>query len=74
MVGRRGTLSKGSHYEKMLLYDTGRGTSLETESGRSSEQQFKEFGVDPGTSAFSESYECDCQKVALIVSSEVFIV
>ncbi|XP_025090830.1 regulating synaptic membrane exocytosis protein 2-like isoform X4 [Pomacea canaliculata] len=41
--------------DKLLLYDTGRGTSVETESGGSSEPQVKDSGIDTGLSSSSQT-------------------
>lgn len=54
-IGRGGSGPKGEHSEKLLLYDTGRGTSVETESGGSSEPHVKDSGIDTGLSSSNQT-------------------
>ncbi|KAL8572844.1 hypothetical protein ACOMHN_011093 [Nucella lapillus] len=55
-LGHGGSGPKGNHCEKVLLYDTGRGTSVETESGGSSEHpHLKDSGIDTGLSGSNQT-------------------
>lgn len=54
--------------DKLLLYDTGRGTSVETESGGSSEPQVKDSGIDTGLSSSSQTLYEEIAKQKVFVA------